>query len=265
MLALVATLLVVQPEATIDAPVPEAAVSVETPAEETAVETAPNQEIAAEETVAEGIPAVETPQWHLARLSAAGEAQLAIIDGDLGTDWLEALLQSTPYFAALEAEHRGLIEDVAEETQPIFVALYRASLPGYEAELAALFGENLTATEIVAANRFFDTETGRLILDTQTEINLIGWMSSLTVREGDPRSDPLVGRALQRAQRALSDLSRSEQLRIGEFYQSGVGRKIGQLQTAIVELARALAERNQAALQEDVMRRAEDIVAEHAR
>jgi hypothetical protein len=276
MLTLIAALFVVaQPETADETPVAEAAVSAEAQAEEpqteqaspeeTVVETPPDEEIASEEASAENTVAVETPQGHLAHLSAAGEVQIAIVSGNLGMDWLAALLQSYPYFAELEAAHPGLIEEVVEESQPAFIEIYRASLPGYEAELAALFSENLTGSEIAAANDFFDTATGQLILDTQTEINLIGWMSSLTVQEGDPRSDPIVARALQQAQRALADLSREEQLRIGEFYQSGVGRKIGQLQTAIVERARALAERNQTALQGEVMRLAEETVAEYTR
>jgi hypothetical protein len=178
-------------------------------------------------------------------------------------DWLAVLLRSYPYFAELEEAHAGLIDHLVQTAQPAFVEIYRASLPGYESELAELFDENLSDEEIGQAIAFFETPTGLLILETQTEINLIHWLSGIPDDPETGPNDPIMRRALLQAQRTLAELPRDEQIYIGEFYRSAAGRKLTELQPRIVELNQALAESSKEALQADMMRITGDAVEEY--
>lgn len=176
------------------------------------------------------------------------------------TQVLPALLQKSPEHSALERAYPGIINALLAAERSVIEPYSIASLPEVRKVMAAVMADYLTAAELSAVKRYYDSPVGTKILDAAADgINLSAIAERNLAGDDTPLSgSDLKGTTTVAAAGLIKRLTQPELAQLTAFGLSPLGRKWQRLQLLILD-ARAKAENEGGAA---IKQQAQDKVAE---
>jgi hypothetical protein len=138
----------------------------------------------------------------------------------------DQLFASDPDFIELEKDYPGLRVAISERARPVLIKSALRIMPLYRAELAKLYGDNLTTAEMREATAFFrspemlalTTSVRRNIKFRRTTASAIG---DRNISEADVKGD-----IRSSATEIMAELNPQQRARISAFMSSPLGRKV---------------------------------------
>lgn len=169
-----------------------------------------------------------------AHKAACDELAAAIITGDdtegqvekMLTALLDQLDASDPNFKLMEAAYPGLKQAVAVAVKPVMIRQVRSILPGYRADLAALYLDNLTTDEAREAAAFFRRDDVRTFVSTLNQANDFKSISQQAASAKSITSESVNADLGAAGVRAVRQLSPEQRKPIMDFFTGPLGSKL---------------------------------------